>query len=488
LPSLNLRIFTMFSLILKFIHYFRYHQPMIRKYLILPHVDYFFDRNFIERVFHDDFSMIEHFLTSLKYIQMGIICSVANISRLHPYFLNYFPNHATFRIISSDDYKILSNLMNLDTTHMRGLLSKTRHDSLQFSYLRVLPEDQTIIKRHDNDYPFPVEVEWSEIKETRPLVMEELYERFKIPTRKQKIQSTLRSTLFEKDLGKFKDFIPEVIQFFEALKSIEQVGNLNEATLKTYLLEVMKEKAMNLPNMSNRRLQQLRDELFRILKEHQYLVEHFPPTAAGSQAIRPSFRIGEQYYKALDDYQSYKMESKTSTELQTNALSRISSDTNMSNELISEKEKDASELEKDTSEKEKIEQNFRDFERKLAESSGMLLYHLYKMSKYYKEGEYQKVISMGHESYRDFMSRARSFYLQYLGNIIGMNLEAFLNIFAKSIGISRKKLDVLNELLLRENGQVQKKSLEYRAKNIFFALKEVYQQVKDLPLERREVN
>ncbi|MHA1844115.1 MAG: hypothetical protein ACTSWE_07615, partial [Promethearchaeota archaeon] len=273
-----------------------------------------------------------------------------------------------------------------------------------------------------------------------------------------------------KDLGKFKDFIPEVIQFFEALKSIEQVGNLNEATLKTYLLEVMKEKAMNLPNMSNRRLQQLRDELFRILNEHQYLVEHFPPTAAGSQAIRPSFRIGEQYYKALEDYQSYKMESKASTELHMNTPSSI----NIINEYASEKEK--------------FEQTFRDFERRLAEGSGMLLYHLYKMSKYYKEGEYQKVISIGHESYRDFMSRARRIYIQYLGNITGMNLEAFLNIFAKSIGISRKKLDVLNELLLRENGQVQQKSLELRAKNIFFALKKVYQQLKDLPLEKREVN
>ncbi|MHA1755347.1 MAG: hypothetical protein ACTSVV_01155 [Promethearchaeota archaeon] len=86
------------------------------------------------------------------------------------------------------------------------------------------------------------------------------------------------------------------------------------------------------------------------------------------------------------------------------------------------------------------------------------------------------------------MSRARRIYIQYLGNITGMNLEAFLNILAKSIGMSRKKLDVLNELLLRENIQVQQKSLEFRAKNIFFALKEVYQQVKDLPLERREVN
>ncbi|MHA1274464.1 MAG: hypothetical protein ACTSQS_13655 [Promethearchaeota archaeon] len=95
---------------------------------------------------------------------------------------------------------------------------------------------------------------------------------------------------------------------------------------------------------------------------------------------------------------------------------------------------------------------------------------------------------MGHESYRDFLSRARRFYLQYLGNITGMNLEAFLNILAKSIGMSKKKLDAINELLLRENGQVQKKALELRAKKIFLALKKVYQQIKDLPLESHEVN
>ncbi|MHA1843937.1 MAG: hypothetical protein ACTSWE_06690, partial [Promethearchaeota archaeon] len=442
---LRYRVFAMFMLFSRFLHYYHYHRPSIKKYFVLPNADYFFNKKFIENIFHDDYTTIDMFINPIKKARMGILCSVADISRVHSQFINYFSNFATFRLQNNENYSLVTHLMNIDTTHQRGLLSKTRHDSLQLSYLRVLPEDQVIIKRNDNDYPFPVEMEWKIIKEVNPLSVNELSKWFDIPSKMQQIRGSLKSTLFEKDLGKFKDFIPEIIQFFEAIKSMEQVGNLYEATLKAYLLEVMKEKAMNLPNMTNRRLQQLRDELFKILKEHQYLEEHFPPTAAGSQTIRPSFKIGEQYYKALDDYQSYKMESKTSTELHTN--------TSMSNELTLEKEKD-------TPEKEKIEQNFRDFERKLAESSGMLLYHLYKMSKYYKEGEYQKIISMGHESYRDFMSRARSFYLQYLGNIIGMNLEAFLNTFAKSIGTSRKKLDALNELLLRENGQFRQESLE----------------------------
>jgi len=116
----------------------------------------------------------------------------------------------------------------------------------------------------------------------------------------KKIMEQTRKTIFQKDLGIYSGFIDEVKQFLEALKTVDQVGNLYEKRVKKELKEFIFPKASKIFK-NKAEIKKSRDEIFSILIKFGYLVEDHPTRASGSESVRTSYSVGDHYDKALDD-------------------------------------------------------------------------------------------------------------------------------------------------------------------------------------------
>jgi hypothetical protein len=179
-----------------------------------------------------------------------------------------------------------------------------------------MKNDEAVVKREDIYQPFPVQLEWKDIENSPIMEENELFDYmnsqgYDIRDTEKKILEQSRKTIFQKDLGIYSGFIDEIKQFLEALKTVDQVGNLYEKRVKKELKTFIFPKASKIFK-DKAEIKRCRDEIFAILIRFGYLVEDHPTRASGSESVRTSYSVGSHYNKALADEfetkQSYAIE------------------------------------------------------------------------------------------------------------------------------------------------------------------------------------
>jgi len=234
---------------------------------------------------------------------------------LHPHVYTYFNNYITLKTTNIEDIKKVEKQMNFRNLHGTGIFGKERKEAFQREYLMNLKPREMIIKRHDIEQPFPLKLEVKKLISTPIMTKEEIFEFMRehghdMEHSEQKIIERAKKILFKKDLDHYFAFIDEIIGFMEATKTVEKVSGNYENILKEELLKFITPRANKIlgTNKKKRRVIEFRNDIFKILLRHGYLIENHPLHASGSESIRTSYSIGPQYEKALKEYNKMKKE------------------------------------------------------------------------------------------------------------------------------------------------------------------------------------
>jgi len=297
------QIFFVFLILSKIIHYTNFSDKYQEKIVVVPHSDIFFDSFFIDRL--SDYGKVNKFLEPLIEKGFGLILSANQAHYLHQNLVSFFENIVAFQTKDSRDIAAISNVMGLQELEGTGYYSRSRNQTYQFRYLMSMKNDEAVIKRADIYQPFPVLMEWKNIEKSPIMKEDEIFDYMKtqgydIRDTEKKILERSRKTIFQKDLGIYSGFMEEIKQFLEALKTMDQVGNLYEKRLKKELKTIIFPKASKILK-DKAEIKKSRDEIFTILVKFGYLVEDHPTRASGSESVRTSYSVGDHYDKALDD-------------------------------------------------------------------------------------------------------------------------------------------------------------------------------------------
>jgi len=195
--------------------------------------------------------------------------------------------------------------MNLQVMHGTGIYSRSRKEAYQTQYLESMDSDEAIVKRSDIYQAFPVCFDWKNIKDQPLMDNEEVIaymdiQGYNLRDTEKIILEQIKKTIFEKDLGIYGGYIPEVKKFLESISTLDQIGNLYENKLKKELKTILYPKASRYYK-DKVDIKKCRDEIFTILIRQGYIVENHPKTASGSESLRTSYSVGSQYQKALED-------------------------------------------------------------------------------------------------------------------------------------------------------------------------------------------
>ena len=206
-------------------------------------------------------------------------------------------------------------------------------------------------------------------------------------TEKRLLEQT-KKTIFEKDLGSYFVFLEELIKFLNGIKIMEKVGNLFKTKVNEELKKAIYQKAKNLTK-NKLKLKGIRDDLFEILIKHGYLVEAHPKNAGGSQTIGTSYKVGDKFQKALDDYFETKKNSPT----------------DISFEVV-EQEIDNKQINSDIAQiftpKKDIFQNI-EFDEVLVRNLSEVFYEMFQSYKLLKNKEYEQAIQIEKQIIRQFL-------------------------------------------------------------------------------------
>ncbi len=301
---LPLSLFAMFVLISRIIHYIQEDRDFTPKLLVMPYVEYFFDKMYLEK-FVKPF-IIDKFLDPLKENGFGFMFLVNEINKLHPTFFDYIQNFLTLKTVHPNDLKVLKNLLNLQEMQGRGYYTNTRKNTYQIDFLKQLNEDSAIVLRNDLDQPFPVKIDIdfvaTEITPNYTKLSDYMKEfGYNFQKTEEQILNSIKKTIFEKDFQEFKFLLEEIINFLRALNQIDTIGNIYEHKVKEQLLKFIRKKLIA-KGYKREQISKIRNELFQLLISHRYLIENHPKEAAGSDSIRTSYSVGPQFIRAITDH------------------------------------------------------------------------------------------------------------------------------------------------------------------------------------------
>lgn len=262
-----------------------------------------------------NYGKIDKFIAPLLQNGFGLISSANQIRYLHPHVFNYFNNIITFKANDTRDIAALKSRMNLQELHGTGYYSSRRNNTYQIDYLMNMQDDEVIVKRSDINQAFPGRIDFKTLLQTKSLTHEQVIDfmekkGYELRNSEKKILNNAKKTIFEKDFGIYSAFIDDIIHFLKTISSIDKVGNLYKQKLREELLKYIYPKASSMVQ-DNVKIKEIRDRLLKILITQGYLIESHPRRAGGSEAIRPSFSIGSQYQKALQDYFETKGNDRT---------------------------------------------------------------------------------------------------------------------------------------------------------------------------------
>ena len=302
--GLEKKLFLMFIVLAKFIHYIKNGRDFIPKSLILPHIDIIFDAFFLDKNMR--YGRIDKFFQPLRNAGFGLICLASQARYLHSKLFSEFENLITFKATDNRDIATLKSTMGLDYVHGKGIYSKNRNESYQINYLMSMRFKEALMKRDDIYQPFPIEIEWDMQEESEKMIWADVIAYMRLQgydlefAEKQLIAQT-KKTIFEKDFGKYTWFIDIIIAFLSDLRSMDQIGNLFAETIKKELKTRLDAK-FSKETQNKMEKKRMRDEIFQILIKYEYLKEHHPTQASGSESIRTSYYVGPKFDTALNDY------------------------------------------------------------------------------------------------------------------------------------------------------------------------------------------
>jgi hypothetical protein len=316
LEEVSQKLFVSFVIVSKLIHYTKYFDDFQPKNIVIPYIDLFFDAYFIDNNKNSmDYGKINKFLAPLLQKGFGFIFSANQIHYLHHNVINYLPNIISFKAADKRDIAMLKNQMNLQELHGTGYYSSKRNNTYQIDYLMNLQDREVIIKRSDVNQPFPGIIGFKEISEIDSPSPAEIITYMKrqgydLEDHEQRIIARAKQTLFEKDFGIYVEFMEDIISFLGAISKFDKVGGLTESKLKEELLKYVRNTASKRVQ-GRKKITELRNSIFQILKTQGYLVEDHPRRASGGESIITCYKVGDKYRKAVDDLYRVRGEDKS---------------------------------------------------------------------------------------------------------------------------------------------------------------------------------
>ncbi|MEJ2294160.1 MAG: hypothetical protein P8Y23_05270 [Candidatus Lokiarchaeota archaeon] len=306
--GLDKKVFLMLVILAKIIHYANNGITFIQKSIILPHIDIIFDANFVDKNIR--YGKINKFFEPLRKFGFGLICLASQIRYLHSSLFADFENIISFKATDARDIATLKNVLGLDAVHGTGIYSKTRNESYQVKYLMSMRFKEALMKRDDIYQPFPIETDWDLIEKSDIMTWDEIlvYMRqqgYDLESAERRLIAQTKKTIFQKDFGEYSNCIEPIIAFLGDLRTVDQIGNLFVVTIKKELKTRLDTKLSQL-SQDNKRKKHMRDDIFKILLKHEYLKEHHPAQASGSESVRTSYYVGPQFDLALEDYINIK--------------------------------------------------------------------------------------------------------------------------------------------------------------------------------------
>ena len=320
----NEQIFLTFIFLSKFIHFINQNTDFVEKLIVIPSMDLFFDGNFLDK--NANKSKISKFLNPFFENDFGLLFLVNQIHYLHPEIFDYFQNFITFRNTDNRDISVLKNLLKLEDTYGQGsYYSPRRNTTYQIRYLMSMKPEEVLMKRSDIYQSFPLKIDTKEFLELKPLKNEEIIEfmnrqGYDLKLLEQQLSEQTKKTIFEKDLGIYSHFWDEIKKYLQALKKVDKVA-LYERKIKEELQKYIYQKAIKL-TQNKKQIISIRDDLFKILVKHGYLVECHPKNAGGSEAIITCYSVGPQFEKALKD--TYENKKDTLNDISVDTLEKES--------------------------------------------------------------------------------------------------------------------------------------------------------------------
>ncbi|MFX1477159.1 MAG: hypothetical protein ACFFCI_03405 [Promethearchaeota archaeon] len=480
LEELSQKNFVSFVIVSKFVHYLQNSANYQKKIIIIPEIDLFFDANYIDNYKTPvDYGKIKKFFDPLFHRGYGLIFSVDQPRFLHPYLLKYFPNIIAFNANDTRDIAVLKNQMNLQELQGTGYYSSKRNNTYQIEYLKNLRENEVLVKRSDIDQPFPGEIDYDDLFQISPLkqdnisaYMEKLG--FNFIELEKKVMLGAKDCLFEKDLGPYFPFIEEIITFLNAVRTVDKVGGNYENKLKEVLLRFIYPKASK-KFRDKRKINEIRNYIFRTLKMQGYLIESHPPQASGSYTVRTCYRVGDKYYKALEEY--YRIKEKKPLNISVEVIKKETNNNSIASRISTNLRDELSAIkESRISVSSEAEHKLRHV---LAENLGntmrMELFHMYK--------------AIGKKDYATFLKVAKQFVLRFFARVYWRyyrstkaftkgDIEGFMRLLTDVKGFPYT-LNSLHQLIEEsESINIDHKSSAQRIEHVYQTLLQFYIKLK----------
>ena len=288
----------------KIIQYLKTGEQFTPKFIVIPHIDIVFDGFFLDKKIQ--YGKIDKFFAPLVDKGFGTVYSASQIRYLHPNVFNYFYNIVTFRASDKRDVAVLNGQMNLENLHGVGYYSNRRNEGYQTRYIAAMKQNEAVVKREDIYQSFPVQLDFDELKEAKPLSWSEIVsymgeQGYDLEKTRDKILKRAQTTLFESDFAGYSDLIEGIVKFLNNIQAVDKVGNLYKKKVREELKEVLKPYIAKITK-DKKREKEIIDRVFGILVSKQYLIENHPKRASGSESMQTSFAVGPHYQKVLKDY------------------------------------------------------------------------------------------------------------------------------------------------------------------------------------------
>ena len=415
LRDLDKQLFFIFLIISKIIHYIKnsenYHSKIIR----IPNIDIFFNSRYLD--IKMNYGKINVFFDPLKQRGFGFILSANQIYYLHPNLLTYLNNIITFKATDNRDISILKSLMNLQELEGIGYYTRSRNQTYQIKYVQSLKNNEIVVRRDDIYQPFPAVIDWDKIKKSDILPYEDIVyfmekQGYNLKYTERKILEQAKKTIFEKDFGGYVIYLEEIIKFLDEIKNVDKIGNLYKQKLKKILKEIIYPKVSKKTNKKEQ-IKRIRDELFEMLIKHGYLVEDHPKRASGSETLRTSYSVGDQYKKALNDYFEYK--GRVFSDLDIAILEKGSnSQTDLSG--VFHQSPSRKYIIQKSNLKNAFAREFSDFN-----------YHIFKIYSFINKRDYENALRISHELIKNYLVNIYKQYYNTDNIVTTTELDKFLN-------------------------------------------------------------
>ena len=474
--DLDKKLFFVFLILSKIIHYIKNDEQFIKKTIIIPNIDIYFDSRYLDLKMN--YGKINSFLDPLIEREFGFIFLANQIRYLHPNLFNYFANIMTFRATDHRDVTTLGSLLNLQELEGIGYYSLTRNQTYQLKYLKSLKNNGVIVRRDDIYQPFPAIIDWEDIKKVKKLTYEEIVQfmqqqGYNLKYTERKILEQAKKTLFDIDLGHYILYLEEVIKFLDEVQNFDQVGNLYASKLKKQLKEIIYPK-ISQKTQNKERIKNIRDGLFEILKKHGYLVENHPRRASGSEALRTSYSVGPRYQEALKDY--YKIKGKASANINVEILEKG----------IGEQEDLTHLFQEQPSRKYIIQKE--NLKQALAREFSDLNYDIFNIYLFIKKNDYQNALKIEHGLINKFLMNVYKHFYNVDISPEPDKLTTFLTHLTNIEGFPFTDQELMEYVEKYQVIEIESESIEARVEQVYHQIYNFFIKIQNYLYENDEKN